>query len=67
MIYASFTSGSCISLYKAVLLFYSRELVSTMEAASLQETSVILEQEMKDDPDSPNLTEGGEEELASCS
>ena len=34
-----------------------------MEAASLQETSVILEQEMKDDPDSPNLTEGEEGEL----
>ena len=33
-----------------------------MEAASLQETSVILEHEMKDDPDSPGLTEGEEEE-----
>ena len=33
-----------------------------MEGASLQETSVILEHEMKDDPDSPDLTEEGEEE-----
>ena len=34
-----------------------------MEAASLQETSVILEHEMKDDPDSLEISEGEEEEL----
>ena len=36
-----------------------------MKAARLQETSIIFEQEMKDDPDSLNLSEGEEEEMAS--
>ena len=34
-----------------------------MEPASLQETSVILEHEMKDDPDSLDISEGEDEEL----
>ena len=34
-----------------------------MEPASLQETSVILEHEMKDDPDSLDISQVEEEEL----